>query len=340
MGDPSSRSQPLSGSGPQNGAGGALEAFARRARERPSLRALDAAAGEVIDAFAAADVGVLLLKGPALARTLYRDHEHRGYSDVDLLVSPGVLPAARRVLEGLGYANVIDGLGIVDPGGALDAETWVDTQRPGSVASIDLHWRLPGSEAPPEAVWGVLSRAPGSIELEGRRVATLSREGLALHVATHAAQHGTRYGRPIEDLKLALERWSSDVWRAAAALAEEIEATQAFAAGLRLVPEGAALAGELGLPEADELLWAIANRDRRPRGTFHLEAFKDAPNARERLRLVRRSLFPTPEWIAWQYPWARKTGARLIAGRILHLMRAPLWAAKAWRFRRQARSAR
>jgi len=161
-----------------------------------------------------------------------------------------------------------------------------------------------------------------------------------LHVATHATQHGLRHGGPIEDLTLALERWSRDIWRGAATLAAEIGATAAFAAGLRLVPGGAVRASELRLPATSGHLWTIANRDKRPRGTFHLEAFTGARGARERLLVLCRSLFPRREWIAWQYPWARKTGARLIVARSLHLLRAPIWAAKAWRFRQQARSAK
>jgi len=340
MGEWRSSSQPGSEQ-PQRPPGDALEAFARRAREQPSLMALDDAAAEALDAFAHAGVDALVLKGPALARALYTNGEHRGYTDVDLLVSPNHVPAARRVLHDRGYMSIDDGLGIVDLAGASDAETWVQARGADSIGvMIDLHWRLPGAEASPEAAWVALSRERGWIELEGRRVATFSREGLALHVATHAAQHGIRYGRPIEDLTLALERWSPDTWRGAATLAEEIGATAAFAAGLRLVPGGAVLAGELRLPATDGVLWTIANRDRRPRGTFHLEAFSGGRSARERLLVLRRSLFPRREWIAWQYPWARKTGARLMMARGLHLMRAPVWAAKAWRFRRQARLAK
>src|SRR5215211_9296216 len=340
MGDRRSWTQPGSEQ-PQRRPGDALEAFARRARELPSLMALAAAAAEALDAFAHAGVDALVLKGPALARALYESGEYRGYTDVDLLVSPSHLPAARRVLHERGYMSIDDGLGIVDLAGASDAETWVQARGADSIGvMIDLHWRLPGSETSPEAAWVALSRMRGWIELDGRRVATLSREGLALHVATHAAQHGIRYGRPIEDLTLALERWSPDTWRGAATLAAEIGATAAFAAGLRLVPGGEVLAGELQLPATDGVLWTIANRDRRPRGTFHLEAFSGGRGARERLLVLRRSLFPRREWIAWQYPWARKTGARLMLARGLHLMRAPLWAAKAWRFRRQARSAK
>ena len=61
---------------------------------------------------------------------LYTADEHRGYSDVDLLVAPPHLPAARRVLADLGYVNIADRLGIDDVAGALKAETWMRVGRP------------------------------------------------------------------------------------------------------------------------------------------------------------------------------------------------------------------
>ena len=59
---------------------------------------LDAAAVEALDAFHALGVRCLLLKGAALSRLLYTPGEYRGYSDVDLLVAPDDLSAARRAL--------------------------------------------------------------------------------------------------------------------------------------------------------------------------------------------------------------------------------------------------
>ena len=56
--------------------------------------------------------------------------------------------------------------------------------------------------------------------------------------------------------------------------------------------------------------------------------------------MVRRSLLPTSKWIAWQYPWASDHGVRLIGGYIIHLVRMPVWAGRAWRFRRRAQRAR
>lgn len=316
---------------------GALDVFARRVRDRPTLRRLDAATAEAFDAFGAAGVDALLLKGPALAQALYTAREHRGYQDVDLLVSPRALPAAREALADLGYLNIRERLGIDEVAGGLDSETWARVgDGPTAGLMIDLHWRLPGSQAPPELAWDALARRRAWSHLRRRRVPSLNHEALALHLATHAAQHGLRYSKPIEDLTRGLQRWSLEVWRAAEQVAHEVQATEAFAAGLRLVPPGAALARDLGLPRTDEVEWAIANRDERPRGTFHLQAFAEAQTLPERASVLRRSLLPRREWIASQYRWARRSGVRLIVAYGLHLVRTPVWAARAWRFRRRS----
>jgi hypothetical protein len=268
---------------------------------------------------------------------LYSPLEHRGYSDVDLLVAPSDIDGARQILAALGYMSLTERLGIDEIGRNLDAETWV---RVGASADaglmIDLHQQLAGSHASPQAAWDALRRRRTWLDLDGARVPALNPEGLALHVAIHAAQHGTRYPQPMEDLVKAIERWSPEVWRGAARLARELHATAIFAAGLRQVPQGALVALELGLPATDDLQWAIAHRGERPRGTFHLEALIQAASMGERASVLRRALLPSRKWIVWQYPWARANGVRLAGAYVAHLARTPLWAACAWRFRRRA----
>ena len=77
-----------------------LENFAARvgASDSPLTRELDRAAARVFNAFGRENVDALLLKGVALARLLYDVPEERRYSDVDVLVSPRDLPAARAAL--------------------------------------------------------------------------------------------------------------------------------------------------------------------------------------------------------------------------------------------------
>ena len=76
-----------------------LDAFVGRVSGLHARAVLDAAARELVDAFESAEIGYVVLKGPVLARLLYTPGEHRGYTDVDLLVAPHHLPAARRELS-------------------------------------------------------------------------------------------------------------------------------------------------------------------------------------------------------------------------------------------------
>ena len=320
----------------------ALHEFAARFAAPSSgvTRTLDAVAAQVLAAFRQAGVEALLLKGRALAILLYRAGEQRDYSDVDLLVAPDDLDAAEATLRGLGYENASSALGIDDIGGVVHADTWIRAT-PGSndQAMIDLHRWLPGARATPGKAWEALAARRTWIEIEGRQAAVLDRAGQAMHLATHAAQHGPAFPKHVDELALALERWPADVWDSAALLAQEIDATEAFAAGLRLVPEGAEVAERLALRSTAELDWTIRHRHARPRGTFHLQALADARGARERVRILRRSLLPSQAWIMHQHPWARAGGLRVIAAYGAHLARAPGWAARAWLFRGRARRA-
>jgi hypothetical protein len=299
---------------------------------------LDAAAVKAFEAFAAAGVDPVLLKGPGLARLLYTAEERRTYSDVDVLVAPRDLTQARETLERLGYRNATDVLGIDDVGAVVHEESWVGVNA-GSQREllIELHLRMAGSEAPPEAAWDALSPHRTWIDLRGRRMPVLDLQGSAMHLATHAAQHGPGYIKGCRELALGLERWPFAIWRGAARLAAEIEATEAFAAGMRLVPAGSELARTLGLPATDRLDWEIRHSGARPRGTFHLRALLEAQGLRARTRVVRRSLLPPRRWIEWQFPWARASGRRLLLAYLIHIARTPEWTARAWWFWRRAK---
>lgn len=307
-----------------------LEEFAARAQMVARQSEIDRAAIAAVQALAEAGIEALLLKGPVLARTLYRSDEHRGYFDVDLLVPAGARAAAGQALARLGYIDFVRTSGLhlfpEDP----HADLW------NGVVAIDLHWRLPGCQADPERVWETLHARRTWVELDGTRMPILDRPGLALHLALHAAQHGPGDRKAIGDLARGLKRWPLEVWREAAALARVVGASETLSAGLRLVPAGAALARELGLPAADALLQAIDERKLRPRGTSHLQAFIDAHGVRGRASVLRWSMFPEERWISRRYPWARRGRLQLAGAYALQLAQAPGWALRAWRFRRRA----
>jgi hypothetical protein len=101
------------------------------------------------------------------------------------------------------------------------------------------------------------------------------------------------------------------------------------------VPTGSALARDLGLPDHAQLDWAPVHESGRPRGTFHLKEFAEAESLGVRARVLRHAVLPPREWIIWQHPWARRGAPLVIVAYAAHVMRAPLWAARAWRYRRR-----
>ncbi|MCX6689175.1 MAG: nucleotidyltransferase family protein [Methanoregula sp.] len=88
----------------------------------------------VTDALKDAGIPVILLKGQALARTVYPDQALRQSSDIDLLVQPHNLPAAEAVLEKMGY---------VCPAKThqISFEQHHDVYKPpGKGLPVELHW--------------------------------------------------------------------------------------------------------------------------------------------------------------------------------------------------------
>jgi hypothetical protein len=194
---------------------------------------------------------------------------------------------------------------------------------------------MPGCTAPAAKAWPRLFDGHQTIVVGGCEASVLSRAGLALHLAIHAAQHGTDDVKAIGDLERGVERWSRGDWEAAVSLADGVGATDALSAGLRLTADGRALADQLGLPASTVLSWEIEHRALRPRGTFHVAAMSRA-GVGQRAAIVRRALFPKPEWIAREYG-ASGSRIRLALGYARHMLRTPRWALRAWAYRRRMR---
>lgn len=291
--------------------------------------ALDAALAEVSSALSERGLRSVLLKGPALATWLYDDPSERTYTDVDLLVDPSTFARAEAVLAELGFRQR----------GYQVSDWHVVWFRAGTLPiEIELHRALSWTRCPDERVWRVLGAGTDRLEVAGATVEIPRVAARLLVVALHAAHHGGGWHRTLADLERALGRASTAEWEAAAELARELEAIEPFAAGLRLVPGGAALAESLGLAAGvrrEVALWLVGPE----LTTIGFEQFLAAPRLRDRLRLVARQLVPTPALLrAWQ-PLARRGALGLAAAYAWR----PLWVLwkspggyRAWRRARAA----
>jgi hypothetical protein len=233
--------------------------------------------------------------------------------DVDLIVGPVDLPYAEQTLAELHFQRQrFEGLHRIE-----HADTWTGGA---NRISVDLHRSLLGANAAPHVVWKALARDTEVMEVGGADVEVLSIPGKALHVALHATQHGASGGKSLADLTRALEQMSANQWEQSARLAEEIQAVEAFAAGLRLLPGGVAVAERLRLPTTTSVKIAL-QASSAPPTSLGLERLASTPGVRARTRLVFAKLFPDPVFMRTWSLVARKGPVGLAASYVLR----PIW---------------
>jgi hypothetical protein len=283
-----------------------------------SLR-IDRLTAEVVESFAGAGIRSILLKGPAIARWLYDEGAMRPYADCDLLVREDQSPSAQRILIGLGLQR--EALDSIPGDWPKHASTW----RRGDGASVDLHVTLVGLEVPPRRVWEVLAERTDRMRVGGAGVEVLTPAARVLLVALNAAKDAVRVGKVRHDLGHALDRVPVETWAEARALAGRLDATAAFAAGLRRVPAGAELADRLGLP-FDRPPSAIAIRERPPPPmAVGLDWLLSTPGWKGKVALMFRKIVPPPSFMRAWTPMA----TRGVPGLALSYLWRPLWIA--WR---------
>jgi hypothetical protein len=262
--------------------------------------AVDRMTAEVTDALAEAGIRTILLKGPAIVRWLYDDAEVRPYGDCDLLVAPDAVDAAERVLERCGFRPApLDGLPDDVP---RHAREWL---RPG--AMVDLHQTLAGAEVEAGTLWDVLSQLTESMRVGGAEVEVLRPPARTVALMLHVAKDGARVEKVRRDLSHALARLPISLWQEAALLAGQINATGAFATGLRLVPAGAALADRLGLGVRRPVVVALRARARgSPPLAVGLDWLTRERSWRRRIMVVAHKLIPPPAYLRALSPLARR----------------------------------
>ncbi|HEV2070899.1 MAG TPA: nucleotidyltransferase family protein [Acidimicrobiales bacterium] len=276
-----------------------------------SLR-LDYEAGVAVEHLRAAGVPSILLKGAAIATWLYQGGEVRPYQDVDLLVSPSRLDTAIAALAELGYADEL-----VNAHPAEFGPKERELVGPGNV-HIDLHHGLIGVSAPSQRCWDVLVGRTTAFQLTPSvQVQVLDPAARAMHLALHAAQNGPIDVKALADLERGLGKLSREEWGEAARVAEQLEATEAFAAGLRLLPGGERLAEELALPRRMTVELALRTRSA-PQDALFFERLAQVPGARGKAWVFARKVFPTAALLHANSPLARRGRLGLLLVRLGH----------------------
>src|SRR3954453_10831851 len=287
---------------------------ARVAATASRLR-VDAATAEVLQTSEAAGVRAVLLKGPALA-AWYADDPTHAYLNCDLWVGPADFEDAGEALTGLGFRAVIDDRGF-PASWEEHASAWLRDQ---DGVVVDLHRRLQGLGVDDETAWHALSGATDTITVAGHPVPVLCHPASVLYVTLHACHHGKQWGKALSHLERALRVAEEQDWKRAESLAEQLEATDAFATGLRLVPQGAELAARLSLPPTQSVEVAL-HASTPPPIALGVEQLASAASWQQRMAIIARKTVPPPGFVRHWWPAAARN-RRMLA--LAYLYR-PLW---------------
>jgi hypothetical protein len=281
--------------------------------------ALDMATAEAAEAFAAAGIDCMLLKGAAIERVLY-DGAQRAYTDADLLIRPTASATAEDILLQLGFERHEGDRSRDDE--PRQSHVW---ERGQDGAVIDLAWSLPGVSTAADRVWTVLSSRAERIVVGRSLVLAPGPAAIATIVAINAARHGPHADKPLEDLDRAIHRLSPEVWTAAARMATELGAIAWFAAGLRLLPAGEDVAEALGLPPTQSV--EVALRAKGARSTaLGFERLARTAGVRGKVAYLGRTLVPPKRLMKDSSPLARRGRLALALAYLWHALRLP-WTA-------------
>lgn len=137
----------------------------------------------VVDLLAAAGIDIRVLKGPALARTIYRDPAMRTFVDVDVLVPSRDVERATAVLASAGHQRRLPELRPGFDARFAKSVTFVDP----SGCEVDLHRSLVVGPFGLLIPTDQLFVPPATAEVARRRLPTLPMVEQMLHVCYHAA---------------------------------------------------------------------------------------------------------------------------------------------------------
>jgi hypothetical protein len=261
-------------------------------------------------ALASAGVPALVIKGSALAYSVYPEPWHRTRTDTDLLVSQESVQAAMAALERCGYrrSDAISTGAYVSHQIAFERTDAHDVRH-----VIDLHWKVANPQIiadalPFDLLWRSAEPAP-ALGASARVPSLVASVGIA---CIHRLAHHQGHDRLIwlYDLRLITSRLTSDQWMALAALARDRGVAGLCLDGLQQARRE--LSASLPV-EVEKLLGAAAPAEAsqsylhgpvRKRDVL-VSDLKALRSWRARLRLLREHAFPPPAFMRQRYGTTR-----------------------------------
>lgn len=156
--------------------------------------------GQIGEAFGKANIPALLVKGAALALTVYPDPAARRMSDIDMLVKESDQARAVKALEKLGWLVGTNEARRLST--ALLGEVVVQARIGAMTFTVEVHSSLDKVVRRPIHFADLMKRSSDAPGLPGLSVP--SREDHALLVALHASTHEYRHMLALQDMELLL----------------------------------------------------------------------------------------------------------------------------------------
>lgn len=277
-------------------------------------------AARVIDALVAGGVQPLVLKGGALACTLYADPSLRPRCDTDLLVPMHARAQADRVLEGLGYSRAE---GVAGEFISYQA-SWSRTDATGNAHYLDLHWRINNSQLLAN-VFAYEDLASRSVPVPGLgpSARTLDPVDALLLACVHRAGHAFQTVHDGDRIRHGGDRliWLYDIHMLAGRMSDaQLEEFARYAAARKIraicldalqrsreclgtiIPPR--LLEELGKPGPSEPSASLISAGE---GGRMVDDFLALERWRDRAQWLRELAFPDAAYMRWKYPDAPRT---------------------------------
>jgi hypothetical protein len=285
----------------------------------------------IADALEDAGVCSVVIKGPAVAYSMYPDPSWRAYGDIDLLVPTRQHARACAVLADLGFSRDLP-----DPRPGFTERfgyTAVFKERSGT--EVDLHRSLFGGAfglwMQPDALFGHLEE----FVVGGRTLRRLDDTGLLLHACMHASLgYRPPLLLPLRDvMQIAavgdidwdrLASWAR-AWRLRAVISHAFDAA-ARRLGIDLPDEADTFIRSASASPVERRVLAAYTGDRRPFGGIELSTIRAVRGLPSKVAYVRAVCFPSREfmrarvgssgwrayWRRWRIPvvWGRVLGER------------------------------
>ena len=184
----------------------------------------------ILDQFASAGIGALVVKGPVLAVRAYGDPAMRSYGDLDLLVRRRDIRRATELMIASGYQPAVP-LRVIDVGKIPGQYLF---SKPDSRLLIELHNDFTLRYFPRRLPLERFFERQIRVQLDSREVPALSVEDELVLICVHGAKHLWERLMWIADVAALVSRQSNLDWERAAVSAREVGAERMLRVGLQL----------------------------------------------------------------------------------------------------------